>query len=153
MRKVKLIVADTCSVQVDALETISYSDPSVAHVLSSIEDFKSVLLKNPYAKIGVRHHRLFHSGPRKGSYACGFPNTGESGLHLYRFVCYVFEKKKGSWVGSVPDFVEGHLSPEDLALYDYIVFVQDVFWDYHDSSRDADRLKNRDSGLQYEVLN
>ena len=145
MRKVKLIVADTCSVQVDALETISYSDPSVAHVLSSIEDFKSVLLKNPYAKIGVRHHRLFHSGHRKGSYACGFPNTGGTDLHLYRFVYYVFEKKKGSWLDVVPDFVESHLSPEDSVLYDYIVFIQDVFWDYHDSDRDAERLKNRDS--------
>ena len=147
MRKVKLIVADTCSVQVDALETISYSDPSVAHVLSSIEDFKSVLLKNPYAKIGVRHHRLFHSGHRKGSYACGFPNTGGTDLHLYRFVYYVFEKKKGSWLDVVPDFVESHLSPEDSVLYDYIVFIQDVFWDYHDSDRDAERLKNRDSAL------
>lgn len=147
MRRVKLIVADTCSVQVDALETVAPHDSSVSHVLSSIEEFKSILLRDPYAKIGVRHHRLFHSGPRKGSYACGFPNTGGTDLHLYRFVYYVFEKKKGSWVDAVPDFVEGHLSPEDSALYDYIVFIQDVFWDYHDSDRDAERLKNRDSLL------
>lgn len=147
MRRVKLIVADTCSTQMEVLETMISLDSSMRHISSSIAEFQSTLVRNPYAKIGVRHHRLFHSGPRKGSYACGFPNTGESGLHLYRFVYYVFEKKKGSWIGSVPDFVEVHLSPEDSVLYDYIVFVQDVFWDYHDSDRDSARLKNRDSAL------
>ena len=145
MRKVKLIVADTCSDQLEVLETMVSLDSSMRHILSSLTEFQSTLVQNPYAKIGVRHHRLFHSGHRKGSYACGFPNTGGTDLHLYRFVYYVFEKKKGSWLDVVPDFVESHLSPEDSVLYDCIVFIQDVFWDYHDATRDTERLKNRDS--------
>lgn len=147
MKRVKVIMADSSSDQLSLLHRLESLDSTLSHILRSVEDFKMALSSNPYAKIGVRHHRLFHSGLRRGSYACGFPNTGGTDLHLYRFVYYVFEKKKGSWVGVVPDFVEGHLSPEDSVLYDYIVFIQDVFWDYHDVTRDTERLKNRDSGL------
>ena len=145
MRRVKIIEANSCASQRDSLEYLSKSDAYASYVLDKVNSYINALSQNPYAKIGSGHHKLVFSGLRKGSYACGFPSTSQWDFTGFRFNYYVFEKRHGSWVDVVPDFVISHLSPADAIDYDYIVFIQDVFWDYHDATRDTERLKNRDS--------
>ena len=146
--RVKIVLANSTSSQYEFLRTAAEQDSRFRRILDYVESCLKALSNDPYARIGRHHHQLTHSGLRKGSYACGFPLQGsDADLSSFRFSYYVFPVKSGTFLGAVPYFVQDHLSASDIIDYDYVVFVQDLFYDYHDVSKDSERLHNRDSVL------
>lgn len=123
----------------------SSQDARAVDVINFIDQFVSILQRDPYSKIGKHHHKLNHSGQRKGGYSCGFPSTSNGEMPGLRFTYEVYDLRKGGTLSSLPHYVLVHVSADDVVNSDYIVFIQDAAWDYHDTDADSKRLKHRDS--------
>ena len=123
----------------------SSQDARAVDVINFIDQFVSILQRDPYSKIGKHHHKLTHSGQRKGGYSCGFPSTSNGMMDGLRFTYEVYDVRKGGALDSLPHYVLSHVSADDVVNSDYIVFIQDAAWDYHDAGVDSKRLQHRDS--------
>lgn len=123
----------------------SSQDARAVDVINFIDQFVSILQRDPYSKIGKHHHKLNHSGQRKGGYSCGFPSTSNGMMDGLRFTYEVYDVRKGGVLDSLPHYVLSHVSADDVVNSDYIVFIQDAAWDYHDAEADSKRLQHRDS--------
>lgn len=144
--KVKVVWSTLASDQYETFKLSMYDDPRAKDIVGFISSFVERLAIDPFAKIGKKHHKLVHSGHRKGGYSCSFPETSNGGRSEgLRFTYEVYDVHKGSMLDSLPHYVLSHVSAEDSIDFDYIVFIQDAVWDYHDADTDSKRLKHRDS--------
>ena len=144
--KVKIAWSSGAQSQYASLCEEGAHDARLGDIAHFIDSFVSSLQSNPYTKIGKHHHKLVHSGQRKGGFSCSFPETSNGGhWEGLRFTYEVYDVRKSGALDSLPHYVLSHVSADDVVNSDYIVFIQDAAWDYHDAEADSKRLQHRDS--------
>lgn len=76
---IKVVWSTLASDQYETLKLSMSSDPRAGDIVGFIDEFVARLQVAPYAKIGKHHHKLVHSGQRKGGFSCSFPETSNGG--------------------------------------------------------------------------